>query len=117
MALDKSQIPNYNGRCGYVLVTAIAYDLLAWQERQNPNDKTIGDLFYMMNDYLPDIKFENALIYLLQRLKSIKDTTKEVINQLCTNFMERLSKLMQETLENVVSVSNLEQEKTYPIAV
>lgn len=47
------------------MTTAIIYDLLAWQERQNNDDKTLGDLFYLMSDSLPDIKFINALVYLI----------------------------------------------------
>lgn len=31
LALIKSQIQNYDGQCGYIATTAVAYDLLAWQ--------------------------------------------------------------------------------------
>lgn len=102
LALDKSQIQNYDGQCGYIASTAIAYDLLAWQERQNTDDKTIGDLFYLLNDYLPDIKFENALVYLLQTLKKLKQVTENIIEQLTENFINQLPKTMQKTLRKVV---------------
>lgn len=42
LALDKSQIQSYDGQCGYIAVTALTYDLLAWQERLNTDDRTIG---------------------------------------------------------------------------
>ena len=42
LALDKSQIQSYDGQCGYISVTALTYDLLAWQERLNTDDRTIG---------------------------------------------------------------------------
>ncbi|MBP2058209.1 hypothetical protein J2Z60_001386 [Lactobacillus colini] len=64
LALDKSQIQSYDRQCGCFAVTALVYDLLAWQERQETDDKTLGDLFYLMNDYLPNLAFEQALVYL-----------------------------------------------------
>lgn len=54
LALDKSQIQNYDGQYGYIAVTALTYDLLAWQERLSTDDRTIGDIFYLMNNALPD---------------------------------------------------------------
>lgn len=54
LALDKSQIQNYDGQYGYIAVTALTYDLLAWQERLSTDNRTIGDIFYLMNNALPD---------------------------------------------------------------
>ena len=81
LALDKSQVQSYDGQCGYIAVTAITYDLLAWQERQNTDDKIIGDLFYLMNESLPDIKFIDALVYLILELKELKQTSFEKIDK------------------------------------
>ena len=80
LALDKSQVQSYDGQCGYIAITAITYDLLAWQERQNTDDKIIGDLFYLMNESLPDIKFIDALVYLILELKELKQTSFEKID-------------------------------------
>lgn len=80
LALDKSQVQSYDGQCGYIAVTAITYDLLVWQERQNTDDKIIGDLFYLMNESLPDIKFIDALVYLILELKELKQTSFEKID-------------------------------------
>lgn len=80
LALDKSQVQSYDGQCGYIAVTAITYDLLAWQERQNTDDKIIRDLFYLMNESLPDIKFIDALVYLILELKELKQTSFEKID-------------------------------------
>ena len=83
LALDKSQVQSYDGQCGYIAITAITYDLLAWQERQNTDDKIIGDLFYLMNESLPDIKFIDALVYLILELKELKQTSFEKIDGSC----------------------------------
>ena len=61
LALDKSQVQSYDGQCGYIAVT-------------------IGDLFYLMNESLPDIKFIDALVYLILELKELKQTSFEKID-------------------------------------
>ncbi|OXT09847.1 IS4 family transposase, partial [Streptococcus sp. KR] len=47
LRLDKSQVQNYDGLCGHLAIVMMTYDLLAWQERQNQDDRTIGDLFFI----------------------------------------------------------------------
>ncbi|PAK68603.1 transposase, partial [Staphylococcus haemolyticus] len=42
LRLDKSQVQNYDGLCGHLAIVMMTYDLLAWQERQNQDDRTIG---------------------------------------------------------------------------
>lgn len=66
LRLNKSQIQSYDGQVAQITVTAMTYILLAWQERLNKDDRTLGDLFYLMNDSLPEIKFIEALVYLLK---------------------------------------------------
>ena len=55
LALDKPQIQNYDGQCGYIAVTALTYDPLAWQESLNIDARTIGDVLCLMNDALPNL--------------------------------------------------------------
>lgn len=95
LALDKSQIQSYDGQCGYIAAVAITYDLLAWQERQNTDDKTIGDLFYIMNDSLPDIKFIDALVYLISSLKNLPSINKNLLDQTIEQFMNNLPRYIQ----------------------
>ena len=70
LRLNKSQIQSYDGQVAQITVTAMTYILLAWQERLNKDDRTLGDLFYLMNDSLPEIKFIEALVYLLKTFQS-----------------------------------------------
>ena len=46
----------------------ITYDLLAWQQRPNEDDRTLGDLFYEMDETMPDIAVTQALAWLLKAL-------------------------------------------------
>lgn len=102
LALDKSQVQSYDGQCGYIAVTAITYDLLAWQERQNTDDKTIGDLFYLMNESLPDIKFVDALVYLISELKELKQTSFEKIDEAINDFINQLPRFIQIALKQII---------------
>lgn len=41
----------------------------------------MGDLFYLMNESLPDIKFVYALVYLISTLKKIAfDVSEKIMN-------------------------------------
>lgn len=98
LALDKSQIQSYDGQCGYIAVTALTYDLLAWQERINTDDRTIGDLFYLMNDALPDLAFEEALVYLMSVLKEAEVKLTDKITKIIEESISRLPKCIQNVL-------------------
>lgn len=81
---------------------AITYDLLAWQKRQNTDDRTIGDIFYLINDSLPEIKFIDALVYLISELKQVKFELSDQIDKLVNKFIEQLPVLIQNLLKPVV---------------
>ena len=98
LALDKSQIQSYDGQCGYIAVTALTYDLLAWQEILNTDDRTIGDLFYLMNDALPDLAFEESLVYLMSVLKEAEVKLTDKITKIIEEFISRLPKCIQNVL-------------------
>lgn len=47
----------------------------------------MGDLFYLMNVSLPDIKFVDALVYLISTLKKVVFAVSEKINELINDFI------------------------------
>lgn len=99
LRLNKSQIQSYDGQVAQITVTAMTYILLAWQERLNKDDRTLGDLFYLMNDSLPEIKFIEALVYLLKTFQSQEaGFTSQTINQ----FLAYLPHNVQNILQKVV---------------
>lgn len=100
--LTHSQIQNYDGQCGYIAVTAITYDLLAWQERLSKDERTIGGLFYIMNDALPDIQFMDALVYLISILNNLTIKVSDQIEQLLMKFISHLPLKVQTILQERV---------------
>lgn len=37
-------------------------DLLAWEERQEEDDRNIGDLFYIMGEVMPDLELNEVKV-------------------------------------------------------
>ena len=99
VAKNKSQIQSYDGQVAQITVTAMTYILLAWQERLNKDDRTLGDLFYLMNDSLPEIKFIEALVYLL---KTFQSQEAGFISQTINQFLAYLPHNVQNILQKVV---------------
>ena len=98
VAKNKSQIQSYDGQVAQITVTAMTYILLAWQERLNKDDRTLGDLFYLMNDSLPEIKFIEALVYLL---KTFQSQEAGFISQTINQFLAYLPRNVQNILQKV----------------
>lgn len=79
-----------------IAVTSLTYLFLAWQERQVKDDRTLGDLFYLMNEALPEIKFIEALVYLLKVLKvQESDFLDHTINQFIGYLPQNIQKALQ----------------------
>ena len=99
VAKNKSQIQSYDGQVAQITVTAMTYILLAWQERLNKDDRTLGDLFYLMNDSLPEVKFIEALVYLLKTLQSLgADFIDQTINQFIAYLPHNVQSGLQEAV-------------------
>lgn len=99
LRLNKSQIQSYDGQVAQITVTAMTYLLLAWQERLNKDDRTLGDLFYLMNDSLPEVKFIEALVYLLKTLQSLgADFIDQTINQFIAYLPQNVQSVLQEAV-------------------
>ena len=82
----------------------MTYDLLDWQERQEKDERTIGDLFYIMGEAMPDLRFTDVLVWLIKLLnqfiesesmslaKQPNETVDDFINNLPQNIASQLQK-------------------------
>ena len=82
----------------------MTYDLLDWQERQEKDERTIGDLFYIMGEAMPDLRLTDVLVRLIKLLnqfiesesmslaKQPNETVDEFINNLPQNIASQLQK-------------------------
>ena len=80
------------------------------EERQN-NNKTLGGLFYLMNDSLPDIKFIDTLVYLIDQLETIKGIDEDKLTEAVESFMALLPEFIQMALEFKTNSANIEATK------
>lgn len=83
----------------YIAITELAYILLAWQERLNTDDRTLGDLFYSFTNSLPDITFICALVYLISVLKCsgnefIEDKIDQFMHTILSNVQNIISRVL-----------------------
>lgn len=82
----------------------MTYDLLDWQERQEKDERTIGDLFYIMGEAMLDLRLTDVLVWLIKLLnqfiesesmslaKQPNETVDEFINNLPQNIASQLQK-------------------------
>ena len=82
----------------------MTYDLLDWQERQEKDERTIGDLFYIMGEAMPDLRLTDVLVWLIKLLnqfiesesmslaKQPNETVDEFINSPPQNIASHLQK-------------------------
>ena len=75
------------------------------------DDKTLGDLFYLMNDSLPDVKFIDALVYLIDQLKMIKGIDEDKLAKAVESSMALLPEFIQLALEFKTNSANIEATK------
>ena len=64
----------------------LAYDILAWRQRQEADVRTLGDIFYIMNEAMSELALAQALTWLIEQLNSIQvniaGDTSSVVNNI-----------------------------------
>jgi hypothetical protein len=105
LRLTHYQGTSYDGISAYVSFVAIAYLMLAVKQRESADDRTIGDLFFMMIQELPDISFAEALSDLLSLLEdSLKADgvyADKLIDSIVDKFVSKLPMTLQKAMMQV----------------
>lgn len=103
---DQTQTQSYDGLCGHVALTFLAYDLLAMIQRQENDPKTLGGIFYAANQFLADIPLLQAVKQLLFALAEHCEKTADFfIMGLCSRFINSLPNDLQEIFHSDELVS------------
>lgn len=71
LQFDQTQVQSYDGLCGHLAMVMLSYDVLALVQRENTDDRTLGDLFFDYGRPLPDIKLVSALNWLIQTITGL----------------------------------------------
>lgn len=94
LRLAKYQGLSYDGIFAHTALVAIGYSILAVQHREQEDDRTLGELFYLMVDELSDITFAEAIQQLIDLFKeAFKDEyvlSEKVLETIIEHFLEKL---------------------------
>lgn len=103
LQFDKTQIQSYDGLCGHMAVVSLAYDILALSQRENIDERTLGDIFYDYGRSLPDIDITDALNWLMKSINGLArklamDST--VLDMIFNEFIKALPSGLIRLLDN-----------------
>ena len=93
---------SYDALTAHVAIVFTRYMLLSVEKRLNENDRTVGELFFIMVDELQDITFNQSMAIIVQAfLDSIQELlhlSDEQINSLLDIFVTRLPAYLRDSL-------------------
>lgn len=88
LQFDQTQVQSYDGLCGHLAMVMLSYDVLALAQRENTDDRTLGDLFFDYGRPLPDIKLVSALNWLIQTITGLGEKIDMAVEALTIIFDE-----------------------------
>ena len=88
LQFDQTQVQSYDGLCGHLAMVMLSYDILALAQRENIDERTLGDLFYDYGRPLPDIEIAQALTWLLKTISGLAEKFTLMTGTLDTIFAE-----------------------------
>lgn len=103
LQFDQTQIQSYDGLCGHMAMVILSYDILALAQRENTDQRTLGDLFYDYSRPLPDIEVVQALNWLLKMTTGLGERfamMTEVLDSIFDEFKKALPSSLVRLLGN-----------------
>lgn len=100
---------SYDALTAHTAIVFTRYMLLALEQRQNSDQRTLGELFFYLVDEMADITFSRSFYILMEALvaslQEILKLTDEQIYAFVTDFESRLPEYLQKALHPTVSVA------------
>ena len=94
---------SYDGLTAHVAMVFTRYMLLAVSKRDNEDDRTLGELFYLMVSEVADITYHESMMILVEAmLATVQEEfhiTDEQIECFYNKFMSKLPESMQRLLQ------------------
>ncbi|RYL92730.1 hypothetical protein EWI07_08670 [Sporolactobacillus sp. THM7-4] len=107
LRLAKYQGLAYDGIFAHTACVAIVYSLLAVQHREQEDDRTLGELFYLMVDELADVTFAEAIRQLMDLFQEAFEDecvlSEKLIDQIIDKFLEKLPASCRKQLEKTAA--------------
>ena len=93
---------SYDALTAHVAIVFTRYMLLALEQRQNEDLRTLGELFFFLVDEMADITFNRSMVILMEAfiasLQAIIKLSDEQLDALVENFESRLPKYLRDSL-------------------
>ena len=100
---------SYDALTAHTAIVFTRYMLLAMEQRQNEDQRTLGELFFFLVDEMADITFCRSLGILMDALKaSLQEILKlsdEQISAFASDFESRLPEYLRNALHPQVKVA------------
>lgn len=103
LQFDQTQIQSFDGLYGHLAMVMLSYDILALSQRENMDERTLGDLFYDYGRPLPDIEVAKALNWLLKTITGLGERfemMEEVLDAIFDEFKRALPSSLAQLLGN-----------------
>ena len=103
LQFDKTQIQNHDGLCGHLAIVSLAYDILALAQRENIDERTLGDIFYNYGKSLPDIDITDALSWLMKTINGLVNKLSmdsSILDRVFDKFIKALPSNLVGLLDN-----------------
>ena len=99
---------SYDAMTAHVSIIFVRLMLLSVEHRINEDDRTVGELFYLISDELQDITFSQSISILVQAFVSsvteMLHLTDEQISDLWTDFCSRLPEYLIHSLGTICTL-------------
>ena len=100
---------SYDALTAHVAIVLTRYMMIAMEQRQNEDDRTLGEIFYYFTDELADITFGESfqiiLTAMIDSINAIFQPTEEQMKSFIEMFISRLPKYIQNALVKASMVS------------
>ena len=101
LRLAKTQSRNLDDMYGHLAMVVLCYEQLAWIQRQENDEHTLGDLFYILGDAMPNIRIVKAINLLLTTLSGLDENYEQITARLVQFFIQSLPISYQKQIKAV----------------
>lgn len=100
---------SYDALTAHTAIVFTRYILLALEQRQNEDQRTLGELFFFLVDEMADITFSHSMRIIMEALmaslQELLKLTDEQLSEFVTDFESRLPKYLQNALHPAVTAA------------
>ncbi|MBQ5560196.1 MAG: transposase, partial [Lachnospiraceae bacterium] len=106
LKLEQCRKLSYDALTAYVSIVFVRYMFLSYEKRNDEDDRTIGELMFLISDEMQDITFNHSMVIITQALfdavTEILSLTKEQLEALTESFLSHLPVFLRNSLNITV---------------